>query len=57
MFPAEGADSVNDLVHLPQGYSVHALVEFIKGCLDGVVVKAVAFVIYDLLPHHAITIA
>ena len=41
MIPAEGADGVDHLVHLPQWLSVHGLKQLVKVLADGFVVHAV----------------
>ena len=45
MIPAEGTDGIDDLIDLLQGFSVHALVEFLEVGFDGCVIEAVGFVI------------
>ena len=45
MVPAEGADGIQDAVHLQQVQAVHLAVEFVEVCLDPVIVQAVAFAV------------
>ena len=45
MFPAEGADRINDPIHLPEGHTVHLLVQIGKGCLDRSIVQPVTFAV------------
>lgn len=45
MIPAEGTDSVDDLVDLLKRFPVHAPVEFLEVGFDGCVVEAAGFVI------------
>ena len=44
MIPAEFADRVDDLIHLPQGHSVHLPVEFIEVRLYLLVIVGIVFV-------------
>ena len=60
MLPAEGADHINDPIHLPEGHSVHPLVQIGKGCFDLSVVQPVAFavsVVQHIQDRMAVTIA
>ena len=34
MLPAEGTDGIDDPIHLPEGHTVHSLVQILKGSLD-----------------------
>ena len=45
MLPAEGADHINDPIHLTEGHSVHLLVQIDKGIFDLSVVQPVAFAV------------
>jgi hypothetical protein len=45
VIPAEFADWIDDLIHFPQGHSVHLLVEFIEVCLDLFVVIRIDFAV------------
>jgi len=36
VFPAEGTGSIHDPIHLPKGYTVHPLVQVLKGCFHGI---------------------
>ena len=45
MISAELADWVEDLIHLPQGHSVHLSIEFIEVCFDLFVVVGVILVV------------
>ena len=43
--PAKGADGIHNRVHLPQGHSVHCLVQFMKTSFDVVTVHVVCIVV------------
>jgi len=45
MLPAEGADHINDPIHLPEGHIMHLLVQIGKGCFDFSIVQPVAFTV------------
>ena len=45
MVPAEGADGIQNVVHLPQVHAVHVAVKLIEARLDPVIVQAVAFAV------------
>ena len=45
MIPTQGTDRIDDLIHLRQGFAVHALVEFLKVSLDLFILEAAIFVI------------
>ena len=45
MIPAEGTDSVDDLVYFLQGFSVHEPVAFLEVGFDCCVIEAAGFVI------------
>ena len=58
MLPAEGAEGIDDPVHVLQGHAVHGLVQVIKICLDLFVVGGAALVV-ALIQHiqNGITVA
>lgn len=43
MFPAEGADGIDDLIHLPQALTGHLSVQFIKAVFNSAVIQTVGF--------------
>jgi len=45
MLPAEGADYINDPIHLPEGHPVHLLVQIGKGSFDLSIIQPVAFAV------------
>ena len=45
MIPAEFTNWVDDLIHLPQGHSVHLLVKLIEGRADLFIVVWIVFVV------------
>ena len=45
MIPAEGTDWVDDLVHLPDGFSVHHLVELVEVRLNGFVIQTIGILV------------
>ena len=45
MISAQFADRVDDLIHLPQGYPVHLLVEFVEVSFNLLVVIGIVFVV------------
>ena len=45
MLPAEGTDGIHDPIHLPQGHTVHPLVQIIKGGFHGMGVCVIALVV------------
>ena len=47
MLPAEGTDGIYDPIHLPEGHTVHSLIQILKGCLYSIRVGIVAFVVID----------
>ena len=48
MLPAESADYINDPIHLPEGHSVHPLVQIGKGCFNLSVVQPVALTVSEV---------
>ena len=60
MLPAEGADHINDPIHLPEGHTMHLLVQIGKGCFDLSIIQSVAFavsVVQHIQDGMAVTIA
>ena len=47
--PAKGAEGIHNRVHLPQGHSVHCLVQFMKTSFDVVTVHVVCIVVRFIL--------
>ena len=45
MLPAKGTDRIHDSIHLPEGHTVHPLVQILKGNLDGIGVGIIALVV------------
>ena len=45
MLPAEGTDSIDDAIHVPEGNAVHMAVEVIKDCFDFLRVHAVILIV------------
>ena len=45
MITAEGTDWVDDLIHLPQGHTVHLMIKLIEVCTDLLVVIGTVFVV------------
>ena len=45
MFPAEGADGIHDPIHLPEGHTMHPLVQILEGSLDGISVGVIALMV------------
>ena len=45
MIPAEGTDRVNDPVHLPQGHTIHSLIQCVEICFDFIVVHGIGFAV------------
>ena len=45
MFPAEGTDDIDDLVHVAQMQFLHLGIQFVKVQLDGFGVKMVEFAV------------
>ena len=45
MIPAELANRVNDLIHLPQGHSIHLLVKLVEVRTDLFIVVWIVFVV------------
>jgi len=45
VIPAQGTNGIHDPIHLPEGHTVHPLVQILKGCLHGIRVGVVAFVV------------
>ena len=50
MIPAKLADRIDDLIHPPQRYSVHLLVEFVEVRTDLLVVVGIVFIV-ALIEH------
>lgn len=45
MLPSEGADCIHDPIYLPEGHTIHPLVQILKGGLHGIGVGVIAFVV------------
>ena len=45
MSPAEGADHINDPIHLPEGHPVHLQVQIGKGCFDLSIIQPITFTV------------
>ena len=39
MLPAEGTDGIHDPIHLPEGHTVHPLVQILKSSLHGILIN------------------
>lgn len=45
MFPAERADSISDSIRFPEGYTVHPLVQLLKGGFDSIGIGVIALMV------------
>ena len=45
MLPAKSTDSIHNPIHLPEGHTVHPLVQVLKCCLHRISVGVVAFMV------------
>ena len=45
MIPAEPANRIDDLIHLPQRHAIHLLVELVEICTDLLIVVGIVFIV------------
>lgn len=45
MLPAESADGIHDPIHLPERHTMHPMVQSLKGCLHGIGVGIITFMV------------
>lgn len=45
MFPAEGTDGIDDLIHLSEGHTMHPLVQILKSSLHRIGVGVIALMV------------